>query len=508
MQAEGTRFRAGVDVGARPHRRRAARAVRRRRARRRRHRAARPAGARAASSPASTRRWSSCRRPTGSRSATSVDGPDHAPTGKHVVDHRRRRHRRRLPRHRAPPGRRARSRSWRSCRSPPDERPAQPAVADLPDDLPGLLGARGGRRPGLRRVDPASSSATSTGRVRGAAAASRSSCGDGRFEEVEGTEREIPARPRAARDGLHRPGAGRRCSSSSASSSTSAATSPATTTTRPSVAGRLRRRRRRSRPVAHRLGDRRGPFRRAAVDAWLIGQPSRLPRPINPTDRPLAAPEQARRRSAVRTVTRVTVEALAPIGSTSCVEPRSSAPSARPRRSPEQIRALVEAGMDVARLNLSHGDYADHEAVYRDVRAGQPTRPAAAVGILVDLQGPKIRLGTVRRRAGRARATAHDVHHHHRATSPGDARTVSARRTRACPATSPPATAILIDDGKVAPEVIAVDGDRRRQPGGRGRHGLATTRASTCPASRCRVPAMSEKDERRPALGAAAAAST
>ena len=53
--------------------------------------------------------------------------------------------------------------------------------------------------------------------------------------------------------------------------------------------------------------------------------------------------------------------------------------------SPEAIRALVEAGMDVARLNLSHGTYADHEEVYRTVRhasdetgrgVGRPRRPA------------------------------------------------------------------------------------------------------------------------------------
>ena len=45
----------------------------------------------------------------------------------------------------------------------------------------------------LRRHHPASSSATTTGSVRGAARWSRSRCVDGRFEPVEGTEREIPA---------------------------------------------------------------------------------------------------------------------------------------------------------------------------------------------------------------------------------------------------------------------------------------------------------------------------
>jgi pyruvate kinase len=48
--------------------------------------------------------------------------------------------------------------------------------------------------------------------------------------------------------------------------------------------------------------------------------------------------------------------------------------------------------MDVARLNLSHGSYADHEAVYLEVRRASD-ESGRAVGVLVDLQGPKIRTG-------------------------------------------------------------------------------------------------------------------
>jgi pyruvate kinase len=59
---------------------------------------------------------------------------------------------------------------------------------------------------------------------------------------------------------------------------------------------------------------------------------------------------------------------------------------------PEKCRALVEAGMDVARLNFSHGVHADHGRRFQEVRAA-----AAAAGrnvaVLADLQGPKIRLG-------------------------------------------------------------------------------------------------------------------
>src|SRR5262249_38848450 len=60
--------------------------------------------------------------------------------------------------------------------------------------------------------------------------------------------------------------------------------------------------------------------------------------------------------------------------------------------SPAQVRALVDAGMDVARLNFSHGTREEHAAVYREVRAASDTLQRS-VAVLVDLQGPKIRLG-------------------------------------------------------------------------------------------------------------------
>ena len=57
------------------------------------------------------------------------------------------------------------------------------------------------------------------------------------------------------------------------------------------------------------------------------------------------------------------------------------------------VLALVEAGMDVARLNFSHGKHAEHAEAYRLVRAASD-RCGHAVAVLADLQGPKIRLGT------------------------------------------------------------------------------------------------------------------
>ncbi|MDX1488507.1 MAG: pyruvate kinase, partial [Acidiferrobacterales bacterium] len=61
----------------------------------------------------------------------------------------------------------------------------------------------------------------------------------------------------------------------------------------------------------------------------------------------------------------------------------------------DTIRALIEAGMDVARLNFSHGRHEGHKKVIRHIRE-EAKASGRAVAILQDLQGPKIRVGTMR----------------------------------------------------------------------------------------------------------------
>src|SRR3954452_12991451 len=63
--------------------------------------------------------------------------------------------------------------------------------------------------------------------------------------------------------------------------------------------------------------------------------------------------------------------------------------------SPERLRALIAAGMDAARLNLSHGMHADHAERARRVReveleVGRP------IALIADLQGPKLRVGALK----------------------------------------------------------------------------------------------------------------
>ena len=110
--------------------------------------------------------------------------------------------------------------------------------------------------------------------------------------------------------------------------------------------------------------------------------------------------------------------------------------------------------MDVARLNLSHGAYADHEQAYRMVREAADAC-GRGVGIFADLQGPKIRLGKVaggpvELEAGQPfTITTRDV--------PGDAK-ICSTTYKGLPGDVSPGDPILIDDGKVRLEVLAVQG--------------------------------------------------
>ena len=121
---------------------------------------------------------------------------------------------------------------------------------------------------------------------------------------------------------------------------------------------------------------------------------------------------------------------------------------------PERIRGLVEAGMDVARLNFSHGTHAEHERVYHMVRDAADAT-GRAVGILADLQGPKIRLGKfangpVEWRTGdHVVITSEDV--------PGTAERVSCTYKK-LPAEVRTGDRLLVDDGRIALEVIGVTG--------------------------------------------------
>ncbi len=159
--------------------------------------------------------------------------------------------------------------------------------------------------------------------------------------------------------------------------------------------------------------------------------------------------------------------------------------------SPENMARIIAAGMDVARINRSHGGFEEHEAVYRNVR--QAAKDAGRnVAVLVDLQGPKIRLGKFEEDRKYFLAvgdvftiTIDDILGNQEICStthkglPGDAKV---------------GDAILIDDGKVSVRVIEVTDTtvvtKCEVPGP-----ISNNKGLNLPGANVSVPAMSDKDE-------------
>lgn len=124
----------------------------------------------------------------------------------------------------------------------------------------------------------------------------------------------------------------------------------------------------------------------------------------------------------------------------------------------EQLKALIEAGMTVARFNMSHGTQAEHQERYDRLRkaAEETGRP---IGVLADLQGPKIRLETFAQgpvelaRGDEFTITTEDV--------PGD-RSVCGTTYKGLPGDVARGERILVNDGAVALEVLEVSGPEVR----------------------------------------------
>ncbi|THV22837.1 pyruvate kinase [Glycomyces paridis] len=156
---------------------------------------------------------------------------------------------------------------------------------------------------------------------------------------------------------------------------------------------------------------------------------------------------------------------------------------------PERMAGLIDAGMNVARMNFSHGAQADHEAVYQMVReaaeaAGKP------VAILADMQGPKIRLGTFANgveqwdAGDRVKITSDDVEGTHDRVS---------CTYKKLPGEVSKGDRLLVDDGKLALEVLGADDTDVEclvVEGGQ----VSNNKGLSLPNVNISVPALSEKD--------------
>ena len=156
----------------------------------------------------------------------------------------------------------------------------------------------------------------------------------------------------------------------------------------------------------------------------------------------------------------------------------------------DQLRAIIEAGVDVARMNLSHGSYDVHEQIYRDVRkaASDLDKP---VGVFVDLQGPKIRLtkfkeGPVMLEKGATfKITTDEIE--------GDVN-ICGTTFKGLPGDVNVGDFLLIDDGKVKLRAVEVSDTTVTTiveiPGQ-----VSNNKGINLPGVAVNVPALSEKDE-------------
>jgi pyruvate kinase len=121
----------------------------------------------------------------------------------------------------------------------------------------------------------------------------------------------------------------------------------------------------------------------------------------------------------------------------------------------ERIRALFEAGVDVFRLNFSHGTHDEHRARFAEIRQVE-SETGRPIGILADLQGPKLRLGNFAGGRVEIIAGAHfrlDLDKH-----PGDQNRAPLPHPEVFEALHP-GTDLLLDDGKVRLRVVTCGAD-------------------------------------------------
>jgi len=162
---------------------------------------------------------------------------------------------------------------------------------------------------------------------------------------------------------------------------------------------------------------------------------------------------------------------------------------------PAVIGALIDAGMNAVRLNLSHGEHEDHNRVYKMVRQ-EASRRGVAIAILADLQGPKIRVGVIPGEGFELRpgqTVEVDVDPDATATPIDGGFRVTTNYTQIVKDVRP-GDRILLDDGHLELVTQRTEGSRvvtTVDQGGK----LTSRKGINLPGVRLQIPAMTEKDE-------------
>src|SRR3954466_407838 len=123
--------------------------------------------------------------------------------------------------------------------------------------------------------------------------------------------------------------------------------------------------------------------------------------------------------------------------------------------SPDMLEALFLAGVDTFRLNFSHGTHTDHANVHAAIRALEQ-KVGRPIGILQDLQGPKIRVGTIK--DGKLSVAAGEAVRFVLSGTDGDRMSIPLPHSEIFDAVSP-GDDLLIDDGRVRVRVTGPGSD-------------------------------------------------
>ncbi len=166
---------------------------------------------------------------------------------------------------------------------------------------------------------------------------------------------------------------------------------------------------------------------------------------------------------------------------------------------PGTLEKLLEHGVDVARLNFSHGRHEDHAQVLDRIR-GASRHLGKAVAVLQDLQGPKIRTGPLKAgRAGVTLVSGAELVITTEGELAGDERLVSTTYPHLAEDVRP-GDRLLVDDGLIELRILSTDGVRARaevvEGGTLGEH-----KGINLPGVALRAEALSDKDRADLAFG-------
>ncbi len=156
----------------------------------------------------------------------------------------------------------------------------------------------------------------------------------------------------------------------------------------------------------------------------------------------------------------------------------------------ETIRQMIQEGMNVARLNFSHGTAEDHREVIQTLRelARETDEP---VGILADLQGPKLRIGNIK---------DEPVHYEEGDEFILTTEDVEGTRERIhinfeeFPQDVNPGEQVLLDDGKIVTEVVETDKEKEVKVKVLHRGELVSKKGVNLPNTQLSLPCLTEKD--------------